>query len=119
MIQVSPQTPVLVHREAVDFRKGMDGLVGLCREELELDPFSGTIFVFRNSKSTAIKLLFYDGQGFWLCQKRFSEGKIHHWPLTAEDGSRAIHLAGRELYTLLWNGDPEGACFAPEWKKIA
>ena len=48
MIQITPQMRVLVAIEPVDFRKGIDGLARLCRDELESDPYSGTVFVFRS-----------------------------------------------------------------------
>jgi transposase len=44
---------------------------------------SGTLFLFRNRSGTAIKLLTYDGQGYWLCLKRFSQGKLQWWPTAA------------------------------------
>ena len=69
MIQVGPQMRVLVAIEPADFRKQIDGLARLAREVLDEDPFSGSIFVFRNRRATAVKILVYDGQGFWLCQK--------------------------------------------------
>jgi hypothetical protein len=70
MMAVTAQMRVLVCIEAVDFRKGIDGLARVCREVLSTDPFSGTMVVFRNRRGTAIKILAYDGQGFWLCQNQ-------------------------------------------------
>ena len=64
MIQITPHMRILVAVEPADFRKGIDGLAQLCREALETDPLSGTVFVFRNRRATAVKLLVYDGQGF-------------------------------------------------------
>ena len=64
MIQVAPQMRVLVAVQPADFRKGIDGLAKLARDELAQDPFSGCLFVFRNRKATAVKILVYDGQGF-------------------------------------------------------
>lgn len=115
MIHVSPQTRILLQVGPLDYRKGLDSLVGMCREVLGENPFSGTLFVFRNRKRTSIKMLFYDGQGFWVCQKRFSEGKLRYWP---EATTSLTQLAARELYTLIWNGDPSGAKFAPEWRQL-
>ena len=60
MIQVTPQMRVLVAVEPVDFRRGIDGLAARCRQALKADPFSGTVFVFRNRSGTAIKALVYD-----------------------------------------------------------
>ena len=81
MLQITPQMKILVAVEPADFRKGIDGLAAVCKESLEQDPFAGTVFVFRNRRGTAIKVLVYDGQGFWLCQKRLSEGRFRWWPL--------------------------------------
>jgi hypothetical protein len=66
VIQLTPHMRVLVAVEPADFRCGIDGLVRLCRERLGADPFSGAVFVFRNRRKTAVKLVVYDGQGFWL-----------------------------------------------------
>ena len=79
MIQVTPQMRILVATEPADFRKGIDGLARLCKEELKRDPFGGGVFVFRNRRATAIKALVYDGQGFWLCHKRLSSGRFCWW----------------------------------------
>jgi len=116
MIQVTPQMRVLVAIAPADFRKGIDGLVQLCRDQLEQDPFSGVVFVFRNRRGTAVKLLVYDGQGYWLCQKRLSEGRFGHWPIAA-GGSQA--LAAHELQVLLRGGDPSLAKGAPEWRRLS
>ena len=70
MIQVAPQMRILVAIEPADFRKGIDGLARVARDELESDPFSGWIFVFRNRKATAVKILVYDGQGYVLAVPR-------------------------------------------------
>ncbi len=80
MIPTSPTMRILVATEPVDFRKGIDGLAAICRKKLEQDPMNGCAFVFRNRKGTAVKILLYDGQGYWLCQKRLSAGRFPHWP---------------------------------------
>ncbi|MBA3440938.1 MAG: IS66 family insertion sequence element accessory protein TnpB [Pyrinomonadaceae bacterium] len=60
MIQLPPQLQILLAYEPVDFRQGIDRLAALCRHKLDHDPFSGTLFLFRNRRATAIKLLVYD-----------------------------------------------------------
>ena len=80
MIQITPHMRIRVAVEPADFRKGIDGLVRLCKETLQQDPFSGSVFVFRNRRRTALKVLIYDGQGFWLCYKRLSSGRFRWWP---------------------------------------
>ena len=117
MIQLTPQMRILLCVKSVDFRKGIDGLAGVCRQMLGMDPFSGCVFVFRNKRGTAIRSLTYDGQGFWLCQKRLSQGTFRWWP---NRGSDRVHaLAVHELQLLLWNGNPGHAGVTPAWKKIA
>lgn len=116
MIQVTPQTRVLVAVDAPDFRCGIDGLAKVCRERLAADPFSGAVFVFRNRRSTSVKLLVYDGQGFWLCQKRLSAGKFRFWP-TSTDATTTT-LQAHELHVLLFGGDPSGTRAAPAWRPL-
>jgi len=116
MIQITPQMRVLVALAPVDFRGGIDALARACRAVLESDPFSGTLFVFRNRRETAVKVLVYDGQGFWLCHKRLSSGRFRFWP-SGKGGSSA--LAAHELAVLLAGGDPRAAKAAPIWREVA
>ena len=87
MIQITPQMRVLVAVEPVDLRKGIDGLAAVCREKLQADPFSGWLFIFRSRRATAIRVLVFDGQGFWMAHKRLSKGRFPWWP-TAETAAR-------------------------------
>jgi transposase len=117
MIQITPQMRILVAVEAADFRRGIDGLARLCRESLGTDPFTGTMFVFRNRRRTAIKLLVYDGQGFWLCHKRLSQGQFRWWPSRCE--AAGTSLRAHELQVLLCGGDPGATQAAPVWRQVA
>jgi transposase len=90
----------------------------VCRDELKADPMTGALFVFRNRRATAMKVLVYDGQGFWLCQKRLSAGHFRWWPAAATQGP-VHHLDAHELQLLLWNGDPQSARAAPLWRRVA
>ncbi len=74
MLQITPQMRILAAIEPVDFRKGIDALAQLCKQKLETDPFSGCLFLFRSRSATAIKILVYDSQGFWIAQKRLVQG---------------------------------------------
>jgi len=116
VIQITPQMRILLAVEPVDFRKGIDGLAGLCKRTLAADPMAGALFVFRNRSRRALKLLVYDGQGFWLCQKRLSRGRFGWWP---ETGGPATRLDAHQLQLLLWNGNPELARAAPMWRAVA
>src|SRR5713101_3992602 len=70
MLQLTPQSRIFVATEPVDFRKGIDGLAAVCRQRLGANPLEGAVYVFRNRAGTALKLLLYDGQGYWLTSKR-------------------------------------------------
>ena len=117
MIQLTPQTRVLVAVEPVDFRRGIDGLAKMCRETMRADPFSGTVYAFRNRRRTAVKLLVYDGQGFWLCHKRWSAGRFRYWP-SARDGA-VMALKSHEFAVLLVGGDPSATRAAPVWRRVS
>jgi len=116
MIQLTAHMRILVAIEPADFRKGIDGLARVCREQLNQDPFKGTLFVFRNRRATSIKILAYDGQGFWLCQKRFSKGRFRYWPNNST--SLTNTLQAHQLAVLLSGGDPNVAKGAPSWRQL-
>lgn len=116
MIQLTPQMRILVAVEPQDFRKGIDGLSRICREVLASDPLSGTVFVFRSRGGTAIRVLSYDGQGFWLCHKRLSQGRFRYWP--GVSGSTRCELLAHQLQVLLAGGDPNATRAAPLWRPI-
>ncbi len=103
MILLTANTPILLATHAADFRKGIDGLVAVCRDELEKDPRSGTYFGFINRNRTMIRVLVYDGTGFWLMTKRLSKGKFPGWPQSASpissfDAKRLrVLISGRDL----------------------
>ncbi len=116
MLQLTPQSRIFLATEAVDFRKGIEGLAAVCRQVLGDNPLEGAVYVFRNRAGTALKLLLYDGQGYWLCLKRLSQGRFTWWPQTAD---ARVPLSARELVILLWNGDPERAQMAHDWRRVA
>ena len=70
MLQLTTQMRIVVALDAVDGRKGVDGLAQLCREKLASHPFSGCVFIFRGRSAKSIRLLVYDGECFYLIQKR-------------------------------------------------
>ena len=103
MIQLTPQMRILIAIEPVDGRKGIDSLAQLCRERLSADPFSGCLFLFRNRTGTTLRALCYDGQGYWLAQKRLSVGKFRFWP---DGSSPSCTLEVYQVQMLLAGGNP-------------
>jgi transposase len=117
MIQTAPQMRILVGREPIDFRKGIEGTAAVCRTVLQEDPMGGKLFVFRNRARNMIRLLAYDGQGFWLMTKRLSTGRFRHW---LKDGDElAETLDAPRLQVLLAAGDWTQVSPAEYWRRVA
>ena len=116
MIQITPQMRIVAAIEPADFRRGIDGLARLCKDVLRHDPFRGWVFVFRNRSATALKVLVYDGQGFWLCHKRLSKGRFRWWP--GGPSAAAGTIEAHQLAVLLSGGDPAAAQGAPAWRRV-
>jgi transposase len=114
LIQITPQLHILVAIEAIDGRKGIDSLAQLCREKLAADPFSGCLFIFRSRSGKAIRILTYDGQGFWIATKRLSKGRFKWWPTGSEP---AKTLRAHQAQLLLAAGNPDVEA-APVWRRV-
>ena len=115
MVQLTPHMKIMVAIAPCDFRRGLDSLAALCKQ-LNNDPFSGVIFVFRNRSGTAIKLLVFDQTGMWLTHKRFSEGKLLWWP--KHPSEPLTFIAAKELYILINKGNPSTTQFSEDWRKL-
>ena len=98
MLSLSGQHSIYAYTAAVDFRKQHDGLVAVVREHLGADPFDGSIFVFFNRRRDRVKLLVWDGNGFWLLYKRLEKGTYER--LRGSESSRLV-LSRAELSMLL------------------
>lgn len=98
MILLTHESRIQLGVQPADFRKGVDGFVSLCKNQLLLEPRDGTIFVFINRARTMIRALSYDGTGYWLMTKRLSRGKFKHWPAGQEALSAA---SARELRQII------------------
>lgn len=110
MITITPQQRLVLRIEPIDFRKGIDALIGLCRKWTQ-NPYDGTVFAFRNRRGTSVKLLIYDGTGFWLATKRFSQGKLKYWPQSIQEPVCATTMA-----IILNQGTP--ALMSPSWRRL-
>jgi len=93
-------TKIYVAVEAVDMRKGFEGLYGLVRDQLGADPLSGHLFLFSNRTRTRLKALVWDGSGLWVCAKRLEKGRFR-WP--EAEGRRSVTMRPEEL-AMLVNG---------------
>ena len=80
-----------------DLRKAVNGLTIIVQEAMELDPFSGSVYVFCSRDRKLLKAVYWDKSGFWLSQKRLEKEKFP-WPETKE---AVKELSSEELSMLL------------------
>jgi len=112
MIQISAHTPFFIALDPIDFRCGIDKLATISENVSGMSSKTGALFVFRNTKGNSFKLLVFDGTGFWICQKRLSQGRLKFWPKTEEEAA----LSAEAVLLLLRGEDPRG--LSPPWVKI-
>lgn len=115
MIHFTPHMRIFVATSALDMRKGIDGVALVCRTKLSSDPMSGAVFVFTNRSRKMIRLLSYDGQGYWLATKRLSQGRFPFWPTGTLEVSE---IEAHEIQILIRGGDPRQVRVLEPWKKI-
>jgi len=97
VFRLNSDLAVYVHRDAVDFRKSINGLVGIVEHALGLDPFARAVFVFGNRRRDRIKILGWQRNGFWLLLKRL-ENERFVWP---REAAPVIELSVQQLHWLL------------------
>jgi len=103
MFGLSIATKIYIGVEAIDMRKGFDGLFGLVKDHLGQDPLSGHLFLFTNRNRTRLKALVWDGSGLWVCAKRLERGRFQ-WPgakLLKDSSASSIAIRPEELAMLL------------------
>ena len=99
MFGIGPATRIYLALGATDMRKGFEGLYGLVRDRLQLEPLSGHVFIFCNKARNRTKVLFWDGSGLWICAKRLQKGRFS-WPSEDQEQVR-VRLSHEELALLL------------------
>jgi transposase len=98
MLSLDPGLNVYLACGSTDLRKSIDGLAVLVSQVLELDLFSGSLFVFCNKSRDKVKILVWDTNGFWLYYRRLETGRFR-WPETAQEAAKSI--TRRQLQWLL------------------
>jgi transposase len=116
MFGVGPATRIYLAAGATDMRKGFEGLYGLVRDRLQLEPLSGHLFLFSNARRNRLKLLFWDGSGLWVCAKRLEKGRFG-WP-QAEAGQSKVVLSQEALALLLGGIDLAGSKRRAWFRKV-
>jgi transposase len=102
MFRLAAELAVFVHRDAVDFRKSINGLAALVEQAMRLDPLAPAVYVFRNRRRDRVKLLLWDRNGFWLLMKRLEQDRFI-WPRA----EAILSLRTEQLHWLLDGFDLE------------
>lgn len=112
MLMLPPAVRVYVATRPADLRCSFDGLVAAARQWIQVDPFSGHLFVFRNRRADRVKLLFWDRSGFWIFYKRLERGTFRFPP--AGDAA-SVEIEAQELALILEGIDLAGARRRRRW----
>ena len=115
MINFDSELTVMISISPIDFRAGINKLAAIAHAAFDKDTKTcGQVFVFRNKRNTDIKLIGYDGNGFFLGHKRLSKGKLKWWPRTETE---SLNISAAEWLWLLKGVDPRGS-FHPDWRVL-
>lgn len=97
MIKLNDVENFFLFQGATDLRKGIDGYAALISSVMKLDPFSNSLFLFYNRGKNKVKILYWDGNGFWLFYKRLESGKFRWLKESSNHSYFLSHLQMRWL----------------------
>ena len=80
MLHLTAHSTIQLAVKPQDFRKQIDGLIAVVNQVMQQDPRSGQLFVFINRPRTMIRILSYQGNGYWIATKRLTQGRFEGWP---------------------------------------
>jgi len=99
MLTLTSETRIFAYTGVADMRKGFNGLSGIVRDEFQSDPTDGSLFLFINRRRDRMKLLYFDGGGFWLYYRLLESGTFE--ALKSEQGACRLQMDATELSMLL------------------
>jgi len=97
MLSVPTTISIYLHTEHADLRKGADGLCGIIRGEFHGDPQDGSLFLFFNRRRDRVKLLHWDGSGYWIYYKTLESGTFE----TIATDEKRVQIDSLQLAMLL------------------
>jgi transposase len=102
MLSIPPTLSIFLYTQPTDMRKSFDGLSGMVRSELAADPLDGSLFLFVNRRRDRIKILHFDGSGYWLYYRLLEAGTFEVIPAKGKSAQidstqLAMLLAGVSL----------------------
>ena len=117
MLTLPASVRIYIAAEAVDLRRGFDGLAAATRSVIGADPMSGHVFVFVNRRRNRVKFLVWDRTGYLLLYKRLERGTFKI-PTEPEVGRRHVEVDAGELGLMLEGLDLRGARRRKRWYRL-
>ena len=104
MRPVGEDLKVYVHRAPIDMRTGRNGLAALAKEVMQVDPFSGALFIYVGRRYDSMKILSWDRNGFSVWWKKIESDEKFHWPRLLQE--EVITLTVFVPFAVLYMGQP-------------
>lgn len=117
MLTLPSSVRIFIAAEAVDLRRGFDGLAAATRGIILGDPMSGHVFAFLNRRRNRIKLLVWDRSGFVLVYKRLAQGTFRI-PTEPAPGCGHVELDSGDLGLMLEGIDLRDVRRQRRWKRL-
>jgi transposase len=108
---------IVVAAEAVDLRRGVDGLAAATRSLMREAPLNGHLLVFLNRRRHRIKLLVWDRTGSLVVDTRLERGTFC-LPTDPAPGHRHVEMEAGELALRLEGLDRRGAVRRERWRRV-
>ena len=116
MLSFTGSLKVYLATEAADLRKSFTGLYALTTQVMGEDPLTGSLFVFCNRRRSRVKVLYWDGTGFWVMTKRLEKGTFS-WPKGLDTQQGKLCLSPEALSLLLDGVDLKDGSFRPWYQR--
>jgi transposase len=97
MLGLPLNVPMFLATEPTDLRKGVEGLSGIVRSQFSADPLDGSLFLFLNRRRDRLKILHFDGAGFWLYYRLLEAGTFE----VIESDAKCLKIDAAHLAMLL------------------
>lgn len=101
MFSLTPHHRYYIYRESCDMRKGINGLSGLVRNEMNRNPLSGEVYVFINRSRNLMKLLIFENDGYLLYSKRLSAGRFQNFQNRISTQDAPLLISYQELHLMI------------------
>ena len=114
MFNFSTSLKIYLGAKPVDMRKNFSGLCSIMKNELERDPLSGAVYLFSNKRRTLVKIIYWDGTGFWVLAKKLERGTFW-WLVDCE--SRDMSITPESLSMILSGIDLKAGSMRPWYSR--